>query len=100
MPVQNACRDSEAVSWPQVVRWRVHALHDTTPAEADEKLLVRMSVPDGASARREAHFIGADCIIGGAENARDVNCPRVAFRAAELEVRGRCKPEKHWSRDG
>jgi hypothetical protein len=100
MPVLNPCRNSEAVSRPQVARWCVRALHDTAPAEGDEELLARMGVPDGAPARREAHFIGAHRVIGGAENTRDVDRPRIPFRAAGLEGRGRRKPRKRWSRDG
>ena len=100
MPVLNSCRNSETVSRPEVAGRCVHALHDTGPAEGDEELLARMGVPDGAPARREAHFIDAHGVIGGAKNARDVDSPHVAFRAAELEGRGRRKPTKRWSRDG
>jgi hypothetical protein len=82
MPMSNPCRDPEAVSRPQVVRGCVHALHDTAPAQRDEELLARMGMPNGARASLEAHFIGAHSVIGGAENARDVDNPRVAFGAA------------------
>jgi hypothetical protein len=100
MPVLNSCRNSEAVSRPQVARWCVQTLHDTAPAQADEELLARMSVPDGAPARREAHFIGAHSVIGRAKNARDMDRPHVAFRAAELKGRGRREPRERWSGDG
>jgi hypothetical protein len=66
MPVLDTCRNPEALSRPQAARWCIHALHDTAPDESDEKLLAGVGVPDGASARREAHFVGADAVIGGA----------------------------------
>jgi hypothetical protein len=100
MPVLHPCRNPKAISRPQVVRWSIHALHDTAPAESDEELLAGMGVPDGASARRKAHFVGPHAVIGSAENAGHVNRPHVAFRAAELEGRGRSKPRNRWSRHG